>query len=172
MLPEMRHYFSGLDLADSFVTNAHKWLLTNFDCSCMWVRDAEPLKAALSLTPAYLRGKGNSLDYKVESLASFWLWFCSCCTCHMCCTGALQNAHRVQQIGCLCCDAGLAGSIGSALPLTEALVRAAVIWLRELAEVLEVCQRPKVQCWAAGALWRKQEVHLSLLEEKMRGISW
>lgn len=80
MLPEQRHHFQGLELADSFVTNAHKWLLTNFDCSCMWVRDAEPLKAALSLTPVYLRGKGNSLDYKVitlvRSLAS--------CLCHLC----------------------------------------------------------------------------------------
>lgn len=75
MLPEQRHYFQGLELADSFVTNAHKWLLTNFDCSCMWVRDAEPLKAALSLTPAYLRGKGNNLDYKVSfGIFSWWPW--------------------------------------------------------------------------------------------------
>jgi len=36
----------------------------NFDCSCLWVRDAEPLKEALSLTPPFLRAKGNALDYK------------------------------------------------------------------------------------------------------------
>ena len=42
-----------------------RWLLTNFDCSCMWVQDADPLKAALSLTPAFLRAKGNAYDYKV-----------------------------------------------------------------------------------------------------------
>ncbi|CAK0780080.1 hypothetical protein CVIRNUC_004931 [Coccomyxa viridis] len=64
MLPEMQHYFAGLELADSFNTNAHKWLLTNFDCSCMWVQDAEPLKAALSLMPAFLRAKGNAYDFK------------------------------------------------------------------------------------------------------------
>jgi len=40
-------------------------MLVNFDCSALWVRDAEPLKAALSLTPEYLRAKGNMLDYKV-----------------------------------------------------------------------------------------------------------
>ena len=39
----------------------------NFDCSCLWVRDAEPLKEALSLTPYYLRAKGNALDYKACS---------------------------------------------------------------------------------------------------------
>ena len=73
MLPEYRHYFNGLELVDSFITNGHKWLLTNFDCSCMWVQNAEPLKAALSLTPAYLRAKGNSLDYKVTDRDSLRL---------------------------------------------------------------------------------------------------
>ena len=38
----------------------------NFDCSCMWVRDAGPLKDALSLTPVYLRAKGNHLDFKAR----------------------------------------------------------------------------------------------------------
>ena len=65
ILPEQRHHFCGVELADSFNTNPHKWLLTTFDCSCIWFRDADPLKAALSLTPAYLRGKGNAYDYQV-----------------------------------------------------------------------------------------------------------
>ena len=43
-----------------------RWMLVNFDCSALWVRDAEPLKAALSLTPEFLRAKGNTLDYKVR----------------------------------------------------------------------------------------------------------
>lgn len=33
---EYRHYLKGLDLADSFNFNPHKWLLVNFDCSAMW----------------------------------------------------------------------------------------------------------------------------------------
>ena len=44
-------------------------MLVNFDCSALWVRDAEPLKAALSLTPEFLRAKGNMLDYKVPPYA-------------------------------------------------------------------------------------------------------
>jgi Pyridoxal-dependent decarboxylase conserved domain len=43
-------------------------LLVNFDCCGLWVRDAEPLKAALSLTPEFLRARGNTLDYKVRWL--------------------------------------------------------------------------------------------------------
>lgn len=69
MVPEQRHLFQGLHLADSFNMNAHKWLLTNFDCSPLWVRRSEPLKQALSLTPAYLRAKGNLLDLKVSLLS-------------------------------------------------------------------------------------------------------
>ena len=65
ILPEQRRHFRGVELADSFNTNPHKWLLTTFDCSCIWFRDADPLKAALSLTPAYLRGKGNAYDFQV-----------------------------------------------------------------------------------------------------------
>jgi len=67
VLPEMRPHFDGLELADSFDTNPHKWLLVNFDCSTLWVRDSEPLKAALSLTPEYLRAKSNTLDLKVRT---------------------------------------------------------------------------------------------------------
>ncbi|KAJ8747188.1 hypothetical protein K2173_010021 [Erythroxylum novogranatense] len=36
--PEYRHYLDGVEEADSFNMNAHKWLLTNFDCSALWVK--------------------------------------------------------------------------------------------------------------------------------------
>ncbi len=64
VVPETRRYFQGLEHVDSFNMNAHKWLLTNFDCSPLWVKRSEPLKQALSLTPPYLRAKGNALDLK------------------------------------------------------------------------------------------------------------
>lgn len=68
VLPSMRHWFDGVELADSFSFNPHKWLLTNFDCAALWVSDSGPLKAALSLAPTYLQAKGNALDYKVSAL--------------------------------------------------------------------------------------------------------
>lgn len=36
--PEYRHYIDGVEEADSFNMNAHKWFLTNFDCSTLWVK--------------------------------------------------------------------------------------------------------------------------------------
>lgn len=36
--PEYRQYIDGVETADSFNMNAHKWFLTNFDCSLLWVK--------------------------------------------------------------------------------------------------------------------------------------
>ena len=38
--PEFRPLLNGVELADSFNFNPHKWMLVNFDCSTMWVRDS------------------------------------------------------------------------------------------------------------------------------------
>jgi aromatic-L-amino-acid decarboxylase len=66
--PEFRHLLRGVERADSFCFNPHKWLLTNFDCSAMWVRDRAPLLGALSITPEYLRNaaseSGAVIDYR------------------------------------------------------------------------------------------------------------
>eukprot|EP00877_Chromochloris_zofingiensis_P002321 jgi/Chrzof1/1208/Cz01g44220.t1 len=62
--PEHRHHFQGLHLTDSYSFNPHKWLLTTWDCCAMWLTDTQYLKEALSLTPVFLRGRGNDFDYK------------------------------------------------------------------------------------------------------------
>ena len=38
--PEFRPLLDGVELADSFNFNPHKWMLVNFDCSAMWVKDS------------------------------------------------------------------------------------------------------------------------------------
>ena len=53
--PELRWAFEGVEHADSLVVNPHKWLLTPADCSCLWSRRGEDLRAAHSLVPEYLR---------------------------------------------------------------------------------------------------------------------
>src|SRR5690606_37626312 len=37
LCPEMRHHMKGVELADSFCFNPHKWMFTNFDCDVFWV---------------------------------------------------------------------------------------------------------------------------------------
>ena len=66
--PEHRWIHEGLDAADSYVVNPHKWMFTNFDCSAFFVRDRGPLVAALSILPDYLRNpateSGAVIDYR------------------------------------------------------------------------------------------------------------
>ncbi|MDH5237596.1 MAG: pyridoxal-dependent decarboxylase [Acidimicrobiia bacterium] len=66
--PELRFVNAGLDRADSYVCNPHKWLLTNFDCSLLYVADAAPLVESLGILPEYLRNPatdtGAVIDYR------------------------------------------------------------------------------------------------------------
>jgi aromatic-L-amino-acid decarboxylase len=55
ILPERRWILDGIERADSFVFNPHKWLLTNFDCSAYFVRDVETLLCTFGTAPEYLR---------------------------------------------------------------------------------------------------------------------
>ncbi len=55
LLPEFEDLLAGCSRADSFVTNPHKWLFTNIDCSVLWLRKPEILKQGFSLVPEYLR---------------------------------------------------------------------------------------------------------------------
>jgi aromatic-L-amino-acid decarboxylase len=55
ILPERRALFDGIELADSFVFNPHKWLLTNFDCSAYFVRDVPALLQTFAASAAYLQ---------------------------------------------------------------------------------------------------------------------
>lgn len=55
VLPEHRHLADGVDLVDSFVFNPHKWLFTNFDCTALFVRDAEQYVGAFAISPEYLK---------------------------------------------------------------------------------------------------------------------
>jgi len=63
---ELRWAFEGVDRADSVVVNPHKWLFTPMDCSLLYTRRPEDLRAAFSLVPAYLRSDEaatNLMDY-------------------------------------------------------------------------------------------------------------
>jgi aromatic-L-amino-acid/L-tryptophan decarboxylase len=55
IVPELRSLFDGVEHADSFVFNPHKWMLVNFDCSAYFVRDRDTLLRTFQLTPEYLR---------------------------------------------------------------------------------------------------------------------
>ena len=66
--PEYRHIQTGIEYADSYCFNPHKWMFTNFDCDCFYVADRAALIHTLSVLPEYLRNKatesGAVIDYR------------------------------------------------------------------------------------------------------------
>jgi len=80
---EFRPHFRGWERSDSIVVNPHKWLFTPVDCSILFAREPERIRAAFSLTPEYLktaeRGRStNLMDYGISlgrRFRALKLWF-------------------------------------------------------------------------------------------------
>ncbi|GAB4343512.1 MAG: aspartate aminotransferase family protein [Flammeovirgaceae bacterium] len=64
ILPELRNRLNdGLELADSYVFNPHKWMMTNFDCTVYYVKSKEYLIRTFEILPEYLKTKvGNQVN--------------------------------------------------------------------------------------------------------------
>src|SRR5579859_120131 len=85
LCPEFRYILNGLELADSYCFNPHKWMFTNFDCDAFFVADRNALIKALSILPEFLRNKatesGAVIDYRDWQIPlgrrfrSLKLWF-------------------------------------------------------------------------------------------------
>jgi len=85
LCPEFRFLHDGVELADSYTFNPHKWMFTNFDCNCFYVADRKHLTQTLSVVPEYLRNQasesGAVIDYRDwhiqlgRRFRSLKLWF-------------------------------------------------------------------------------------------------
>ena len=68
LAPEFRWVNDGMEFADSYCTNPHKWMGVNFDCNLYWTADRGALLGALSILPEYLRSEaaeaGAVIDYR------------------------------------------------------------------------------------------------------------
>jgi aromatic-L-amino-acid decarboxylase len=85
LCPEFRFIHDGVEFADSYTFNPHKWMFTNFDCNCFYVADRKHLIQTLSILPEYLRNQatesGAVIDYRDwhiqlgRRFRSLKLWF-------------------------------------------------------------------------------------------------
>jgi aromatic-L-amino-acid decarboxylase len=83
ILPEMKHYLEGIEYADTFVFNPHKWMMTNFDCSAYFVKDKETLVKTFEIMPEYLKTQvdnhvNNYRDWGIQlgrRFRALKLWF-------------------------------------------------------------------------------------------------
>jgi len=83
ILPDHRWMLDGVELADSYAFNPHKWLFTNFDCTAHFVRNPAELVRTLEIAPVYLQTRESSrvIDYRDWSVPlgrrfrALKLWF-------------------------------------------------------------------------------------------------
>src|SRR3954464_4783123 len=85
VVPELRALQAGVEWADSYTTDAHKWLLTGFDATLFWVADRAALTGALAILPEYLRNAATEAgavvdfrDWQIElgrRFRALKLWF-------------------------------------------------------------------------------------------------
>jgi glutamate/tyrosine decarboxylase-like PLP-dependent enzyme len=67
--PARAHLADGIELADSWATDGHKWLNSPYDCGIAIVREGEALRRAMSTSAAYLPSGAeyaNLSDYTPE----------------------------------------------------------------------------------------------------------
>jgi aromatic-L-amino-acid decarboxylase len=101
LCPEFRWIHAGLELADSYCFNPHKWMFTNFDCDAFFVADRTALINTLSILPEYLRNEatksGAVIDYRDWQISlgrrfrALKLWFV------IRCYGAEGLQHHVRE---------------------------------------------------------------------------
>jgi len=83
ILPEYRYLIDGLETADSYVFNPHKWMFTNFDCSLLYTNDKKSLVKTFEILPEYLKTNtdqqvNNYRDWGIQlgrRFRALKLWF-------------------------------------------------------------------------------------------------
>ncbi|CAF0734803.1 unnamed protein product [Didymodactylos carnosus] len=81
--PEYQYLLNGVEYSDSFNFNPHKWMLVNFDCSAMWIKDRTYFINAFNVDPLYLKHDYSKVapDYRHWQIPlgrrfrSLKLWF-------------------------------------------------------------------------------------------------
>jgi glutamate/tyrosine decarboxylase-like PLP-dependent enzyme len=57
-----RHLVEGIEMADSWATDGHKWLNVPYDCGIAIIRDREAHKAAMTISASYIEAESAARD--------------------------------------------------------------------------------------------------------------
>ncbi|WP_347355130.1 aminotransferase class V-fold PLP-dependent enzyme, partial [Intrasporangium sp.] len=160
--PRTEHLTAGVELADSWGTDAHKWLNVPYDSGLAFCRDPELHAATMSYSASYLTGSGAAGDYVLGDLTAessrrargFAVW------------AALRELGRtgVADLVDRCC--GLARRMADRLAADGATIHNDVVLNQVLVSfgdpartdgIIERVQRDGT-CWVGGTTWRGQRL--------------
>jgi glutamate/tyrosine decarboxylase-like PLP-dependent enzyme len=164
--PRYAHLTQGVEKADSWGTDAHKWLNVPYDSGLSFCRDAEAHAAAMSYVAAYLTGSGGSDhvlgDVTPESsrrARGFAVW------------AALQELGRsgvADLVNRSCAHARRIAdllSAGGATIHNEVVLNQVLVGFGDLSRtdaVIEAVQRDGT-CWLGATTWRgKRLIRISV----------
>jgi glutamate/tyrosine decarboxylase-like PLP-dependent enzyme len=154
--PQTRHLVDGIESADSWCTDGHKWLNVPYDCGLVFCADPAAHVAAASYSAAYRTGTGaagSPSDFVLESsrrARGFAVW------------AALRElgADGVADLVRRCCRLarrfadGLAD--GGVEIVNDVVLNQALAWFGSDARtdaVIDGVQRDGT-CWLGGTTWR------------------
>jgi glutamate/tyrosine decarboxylase-like PLP-dependent enzyme len=157
--PSLRGLVSGVERADSWATDAHKWLNVPYDSGLAIVKDPEAVRSAMRLSAAYLVAAEDARDgteFVPEAsrrARGFVIW------------AALRSLGRtgVEQLIERCCAsarlmANELGKVDGTRILNEVLLNQVLVALEGGGDGLtgEVISRVQSDgtCWLAGTTWR------------------
>jgi glutamate/tyrosine decarboxylase-like PLP-dependent enzyme len=156
--PATRHLVGGVETADSWATDGHKWLNVPYDCGYVFCAHPDAHAAAMSYTAAYLSGQGEGgfrapADYVPESsrrARGFATW------------AALRQLGRtgVAELVERCCAlarrfAAQLSELDGATVVNDVVLNQVLVRFGGDAEtdrVIDAVQRSG-ECWMGGTTW-------------------
>jgi glutamate/tyrosine decarboxylase-like PLP-dependent enzyme len=153
--PKFAHLAEGAGEADSWATDAHKWLNVPYDSGLAFVRDPEDLRGAMSLTAAYLpQGEHREPSQYVPELSrrargvDVWAALKS--------LGRSGLAELIER-NCRCAARFAAGLRAAGLEVLNEVVLNQVLVAfgtpEETQRVIRAIQENGI-CWCGGTVWQ------------------
>lgn len=155
-VPDRAHLVAGLGDADSWATDAHKWLNVPYDCGVAFVRDPQALQAAMAITAEYLPTQTehrNPSDFTPElsrRARGIEVWAA---------LRSLGRAGLADMIGRNCAQARRFAeklSAGGCEILNDVVLNQVLVAFGDAEKTKRVIQAVQDDgtCWAGGTVWQ------------------
>ena len=155
-VPDRAHLVAGMAGADSWATDAHKWLNVPYDCGLAFVRDPQALQAAMAVTAEYLptqTEQRNPADFTPElsrRARGVEVWAA---------LRSLGRAGLADMIGRNCAQARRFAELlraGGAEILNEVVLNQVLVAFGDAERTKRVIQRIQDDgtCWAGVTVWQ------------------